>query len=88
MALSLWQGPNRLGDICVHRVVAHRRSGYSVCILACRMLESEDYEPGAVLELRNERGQCLDISLQTMLLVPGTAFVGEFDSTQAFDWGS
>jgi Cys-tRNA(Pro)/Cys-tRNA(Cys) deacylase len=88
MALSLWQGPSRLGDISVHRVVSHRGSGYSVCILACLTFNPEEYCPGTTLELRNGRGERLDICLQTMLYVPGSAFVGEFDGTRSFDWAA
>jgi hypothetical protein len=87
MALSLWKGQSRLGDVTVHRVVTHRRSGYSVCILAGVAFRSEDYGSGTQLELRNGKGQRLDICLQSMLYVPGSAFVGEFDGTKSFDWG-
>lgn len=88
MALSLWQGQSRLGGVRLHRVVTHRRTGYSVCILAGFTFRSNEYRAGPRLELRNDKGEQLDLCLQTMLHVPGSVLVGEFDGTKAFDWGS
>jgi hypothetical protein len=87
MALTLWQGQVRLGDVYAHGVVAKRRSGHPGCILAFVDFCFESYRPEEALELRNGKGERVSVRALSLVRRPAATLVAEFDDEARFDWG-
>jgi hypothetical protein len=86
MALSLWQGAIKLGDVHTHGVVAPPGAGRCGCVLALLAFRADVHSPGAALELRNARGQRLRLFVASLTPGPGATVVAYFDGASRFDW--
>lgn len=85
MALSLWQGPLRLGDVYAHGIVSQPKSGHFGCVLAFLTVRLGGCCPARELELRHGEGERVGIRASTLVRHPGVTIVGEVDGAAPLD---